>query len=250
VRERKQPPETLEEAQERMRRDLERLRREFEAGDRMALNEAYVWHGGEAHRWVAEGLYFRLQDELEKSPRGKRFERDFIRWFTYGWLRNKGLSQEDSKSLGGAICGCGGETLYLSYKHYRKERTFPHGIQPEPKGGEAGTPADVLGGPEDHILYQRIRDWYVDSKGKSQKKAEELALNLLTDNRKGPALIDPVWQRGPEGIKFSNLWGSMKQKSRDKVMILARRGRVSVQQVYLDAEKYNVPWVKNLFNPQ
>jgi hypothetical protein len=60
--------------------------------------------------------------------------------------------------------------------------------------------------------------------------------------------IDTAWKHSREGIEFSKLWGSMAQQSRDEVMVLARRGGVSVQRVYLDAKKYNVPRVKNLFS--
>jgi hypothetical protein len=161
-----------------LRDDLERLRREFEDGDPMALNEAFL-HYGDQYRWIRDGIYLRLREEFERSKRGRDCERDFLRWFTYTWLRIKDVPPDDAKSLGGAICHCEPDTLYGTYKNFKKKHKFPRGIQPEMQGGEDVTPSDVPGGCDSSLLYERISKWYMDQ-GHPRKKAEDLASKLLT----------------------------------------------------------------------
>ena len=156
----------------RRREDLDRLRKEFEDGDLLALNEAFLNYRF-AQPWIAAALRARLRGEL-KSKLTKRAGREAMRWFTFLWFRDKGVPPEDAKALAGEICDCDAETVYASYKAFKKKRKIPRRLVLLPRGFEEMTPADLPGGPRIKTLHKLLCDWAV-GKGVPREQAEILA---------------------------------------------------------------------------
>lgn len=150
------------------RNELGRLRREYEGGDLLALNEAYLLTVPKPRNWVEEMLSKRLAWQLEKSPEGrrrrKRLEREQVRFETFEWFRRHGCGWAEAMRLAALALDegrtCGGESTVLhAHRDFKKRYGLAPrkpGTGPEPlkSGFEDMTPADLPGGPNEKTLHR------------------------------------------------------------------------------------------------
>jgi hypothetical protein len=131
----------------------ELLRKDFEAGDPLALNRAYL--AGYGHQWIKTALHDRLRRELDsherkRAKRGeklseKREGRELLRWYTFNWFRRQGVGFDASKRLAAeALGGLGESTIAHAYNIFHKKQGYEKGLPLVRQGFEAVNPEDLL----------------------------------------------------------------------------------------------------------
>jgi hypothetical protein len=143
---------------------LETLRLEYEDGDPLALNIAFLlchslhWF---IPPWVPAGLAFRLKEEMRKSSpaalkskkRIRRIEKQYARYETVMWFRRQGpgCSVEDALALTAKAFGKHESTIRKTYKAFLKKHKRLLGLPPSPSK-PGWTPADLPEGPDKATL--------------------------------------------------------------------------------------------------
>jgi hypothetical protein len=131
--------------------ELERLRKGFEGGDPLNLNEAYLLcesYSAANPQWIRAALHNRLEKELGQTEEGKRrWKRkqwQLLRWHTFNWFRHKGYRYGVAKKLAAEFLGISGKTVLEGHSDFRKRTGLPKGLQPLTRGFEDLTPAAML----------------------------------------------------------------------------------------------------------
>ena len=134
--------------------ELALLRQEFEDGDPLSLNEAFLMCGKSMPAWVRDGLTRRLEEELwEESKKSKkkprRKYREFARWATIDYYRRRGATYPEALRLTAEAYGMSESQIEKDWKAIRQKRDLPERDyeQPGPKGLD-DDPRDLIGGPD------------------------------------------------------------------------------------------------------